>query len=91
MNKRDEIEAERRRASEAALAGVVRDGEVIGTSGFARTLRAAGDRVGAHFSASDAGTEDGADVWGRRIGRALALVVAAYLVFDLVTTYVLQR
>lgn len=90
MNRRDEIEAERRRASEEALAGVTRDGEVIGSSGFARTLEAAGRRLGGHFAASDADDQDASEVWGRRIGRGLALIAAAALVVHLLTTYVLR-
>lgn len=90
MNRRDEIEAERRRAADAALAGVARDAEVIGTSAFARSLKATGDRLGAHFSAADAAAEDGIEVWGRRIGRGLALVAAAALIVHLVVTYVLR-
>lgn len=90
MNRRDEIEAERRRASEAALTGVARDGEVIGTSAFARSLRATGDRLGAHFSASEADADDAIEIWGRRIGRGLALVAAAALIVHLLVTYVLK-
>jgi hypothetical protein len=90
MNRREEIEAERRRAAEAALAGVTRDGEVIGSSGFARTLEAAGDRLTGHFAAREAAGEDAAEIWGRRVGRGLALVAAVVLLVHLVTTYVLR-
>lgn len=90
MNRRQEIEEERRRAAEATLAGVTRDGEVIGSSGFARTLEAAGKRMTGHFSAQDAAGEDAVEIWGRRIGRGLALVAAGALVVHLVTTYVLR-
>lgn len=90
MNRRDEIEAERRRASQAALAAVVRDAEVVGTSAFARTMKATGERLGAHFSAADVSREDPVEIWGRRIGRGLALVAAAALIVHLVVTYVLH-
>lgn len=90
MNRRDEIDEERRRAAEAALAGVVRDGEVVGSSGFARTLEAAGNRLGEHFGAGDAAGEDAAEIWGRRIGRGLALAAALALVVHLMSTYVLR-
>lgn len=90
MNRRDEIEAERRRASEEALAGVVRDGEVIGSAGVARTLEAAGARLRGHFGARDADPADAAEVWGRRIGRGLASIAAAGLVWHLLSTYVLR-
>lgn len=90
MNRRDEIEAERRREAEAALAGVTRDGEVIGTSGAARVLRETAEKVGGHFAGADAAPDDAVEIWGRRIGRALALVVAIGLLVHLVTTYVLR-
>ncbi|MCE1235489.1 MAG: hypothetical protein LWW93_03940 [Hyphomicrobiales bacterium] len=90
MNRREEIEAERRRASEEALAGVVRDGEVVGAPGVARTLEAGAARLRGHFGAEDADPDDAAEVWGRRIGRGLALIVAAGLVWHLATTYVLR-
>ncbi len=90
MNRRDEIEAERRREAEAVLAGVTRDGEVIGTSGAARVLRETAEKVGGHFAGSDAAPDDAVEVWGKRVGRALALVVAIGLVVHLLTTYVLR-
>ena len=89
MNRRDEIEAERARASEEALAGVVRDAEVIGTSGFARMARHTGERLEAHFGAADAEPDDRIEVWGRRIGRGLGLIFAVVLVVHLVRTYVI--
>ncbi len=89
MNRRDEIEAERKRASEDALAGVVRDAEVVGTSAFARVARHTGERLEAHFGAADADPQDRAEVWGRRIGRGLALIVAAVLAVHLLRTYVI--
>lgn len=89
MNRREEIEAERRRESEAALAGVVRDAEVIGTSGFARTVRHAGARLEAHFGGGDADPADRTEVWGRRIGRGLGLIAAVLLAIHLLRTYVL--
>ena len=91
MGRREEIEAERARAARDALAGVTRDGEVIGTSGFARTLHDAGERLGGHFAARDADPADPIEVWGRRIGRGLALVVAGALIVHLVLTYGPQR
>lgn len=89
MNRRDELEAERRRSADEALAGVVRDAEVIGTSGFARTMRAAGDRIGDHFGGSDADPDDRVEVWGRRIGRGLGLLFALFLAVHLVRTYLI--
>lgn len=88
MNRRDEIEAERRRRAEAALAGVERDAEVVGSSGAARVLQATAERVGAHFAAADAAADDAVEIWGRRIGRGLALIAAVALVVHLLRTYV---
>lgn len=90
MNRRDEIEAERRREAEAVLAGVTRDGEVVGTSGAARVLRETAEKVGGHFTGQDAASDDAVEIWGKRIGRGLALVVAVGLVVHLLTTYVLR-
>jgi hypothetical protein len=87
MSRREEIEAERARAAREALDGVTRDGEVIGTSGFARTLHRAGDRLGGHFTARDADPGDRIEIWGRRIGRGLALVVVGVLIVHLFLTY----
>jgi hypothetical protein len=89
MNRRDEIEAERRRASDEALAGVVRDAEVVGTSGFARTATDAGRRLTDHFGGADADPDDPIEIWGRRIGRGLGLLFALFLVVHLVRTYVI--
>ena len=88
MNRRDEIEAERRAAAEAALAGVVRDAEVVGSSGFARTATEAGRRLGARL-ATDVDPNDPIEIWGRRIGRGLGFLFAAYLAVHLLRTYVI--
>lgn len=42
-------------------------------------------RGAGHFSASDAPQEDGVEVWGRRVGRALGLVFLVVLVINLAT------
>jgi hypothetical protein len=66
------------RAEEArrALAGVERESAVVGTSALARAVR--------HLGAADAPSNDPIEVWGRRIGRALSLLFALYLVTWLV-------
>jgi hypothetical protein len=59
-----------------ALERVVRDAETVGGSSMARI----GRRLGDHFSARDAvgeeegGRTDPAELWGRRIGRALSVL-----------------
>ncbi len=67
-------EDDRQREAREALERVARDSETLGTSSMART----GRRVSDHFLGRDAegagegGTTDPAEVWGRRIGRALS-------------------
>lgn len=82
MNRRDEREAERKREAEAALRRAGAD-ETLGES----AMRSAAGRVADHFSAADADAADPAEVWGKRIGRILALVAALALIVHLVRTY----
>jgi hypothetical protein len=66
----------RQRESQEALERVARDSETIGSSALARSAR----RVSDHFAGKDAignaegGGTDPAELWGRRIGRALSLL-----------------
>jgi hypothetical protein len=65
-------------AARDALERTSRDSETLGGSALAR----AGQRLGDHFAGRDADAGDWAEVWGRRIGRALSLIgviVLAYL------------
>lgn len=74
---------DRERESRAALERVQRDSETLGASSIARVARRAGD----HFSGRDAieeeaaGAPDPVEIWGRRIGRALSVVLAIALVW----------
>ena len=77
-------EEDRRRESREALERVSRESGTIGSSAFSRSARQVVD----HFAARDAvgegegGQTDPAELWGRRIGRALSLlgvVVLTYL------------
>lgn len=67
---------EDQKEAKAALARVARESETIGSSALARSAR----RIGDHFAARDAagtaedGGADPAELWGRRIGRALSLL-----------------
>ena len=77
-------EDERERRAKSELDRVDRDAETLGGSGIAR----AGRRLGRHFSGGDApveadGAADWAEVWGRRIGRALSLVGVVVLAYVL--------
>lgn len=68
---------DRSRESEArrALERVDRDSEVVGQSTFARTV----DRARSHMAADDAASDDPVELWGRRTGRALAVVAFTIL------------
>jgi hypothetical protein len=67
---------DRAKESRAALARAARDSETVGSSALARS----GRRIADHFAARDAledaegGATDPAELWGRRIGRALSLL-----------------
>ncbi|MBL8573307.1 MAG: hypothetical protein JNM13_06485 [Hyphomicrobiaceae bacterium] len=84
-NRRDEAEAERAREAAALLDRVNRDAETVGASSLVRVAEATRD----HFAARDASDSDPIELWGRRIGRALALILVAVLLFQLVATYLL--
>lgn len=74
---------ERERASREARESLERiggEGDVFGTSAVAR----AAERARRHFGGMDAPSGDAAELWGRRIGRALALIFVAFLVLWLV-------
>lgn len=75
------------RAEEAKriLEGVHRDAETVGTSSMRRTA----ERTRDHFMGRDAAEGDDIELWGKRIGRALAVAVVLILIYHLVTTYVL--
>jgi hypothetical protein len=72
---------ERQQASRDALERAARDSETIGSSALARSAR----RVADHFAGRDAGERDGgtdpAELWGRRIGRALSLLGVVLLAY----------
>jgi hypothetical protein len=78
-----EYEDERAREARAALDRVARDSEAIGSSSLGRVLQRGGD----HFAARDAlepgpdGKTDPIELWGRRIGRAISVVVCVALAY----------
>jgi len=77
----------RQREAEDALKRVSRDSEAIGTSSFARAAGQAKD----HFSGADAPQQDRVEIWGKRVGRGLALVFVLWLLWHLVSTYLLTH
>ncbi len=74
----------RTRQAKDALERAARDSETLGASAAAR----AAGRVVDHFAGRDAPVEDGivdpAEIWGRRIGRALSLVAVVVLAYWLI-------
>jgi hypothetical protein len=74
---------DRQKESQEALERVARESETIGSSALARSAR----RVGDHFAGKDAigaaegGGTDPAELWGRRIGRALSLLGVILLTY----------
>ena len=73
----------RDRQSREALERVRRDSETLGTSSLARIAQRAGDHFGGRDAAGTAegGGTDPVELWGRRIGRAISVLVAAALVW----------
>lgn len=79
-------DAKRERERQEALRSLEEmrhSGEVVGTSQVARQA----GRARRHFAAEDADAGDWAELWGRRIGRALSLAAVIALVIYLVATY----
>ncbi|CAH1658078.1 MAG: hypothetical protein KF735_05255 [Chelatococcus sp.] len=73
---------EREREAKETLERVSRDSEAIADSGVARVVR--------HMTGADApllpdGRRDPIEVWGRRIGRAIGVVIVIYLAVSLFT------
>jgi hypothetical protein len=73
----------RNQESEGALERVRRDSETLGTSSLARIAHRAGDHFGGRdaIGAAEGGGTDPVELWGRRIGRAISVLVAAGLVW----------
>ncbi len=71
----------RQREAREALERVERDSETLASSSLGRATR----RLGAHFSGRDADhpDDDRIEVWGKRIGRILGLVLLVYLAYAL--------
>lgn len=83
MDPRRQSDEERRREARSALARAARESETVGGGALGETAA----RLADHFGAGDAAPDDRIDLWGKRIGRALALVAALLLVVHLVRTY----
>lgn len=81
-DKRPETDAERQREAKRALERIERETETVGHSSGAKM----GRRMADHFAGRDAqgqgedGSTDPVEVWGRRIGRVLAVPFFVFLV-----------
>ena len=80
---RPEPESEQRRQAETDLAALGRERDVF--HGLWQNLFARGAR---HFGGADAEPSDPIEIWGRRIGRALAAVAFVGFCIYLYWTYV---
>jgi hypothetical protein len=89
---RHEQDEARRREAERILEDLRRRGPTLAGSSMADAARRAVD----HFSGKDAvGTAEGGgtdpiELWGRRIGRLLSLIVFVGLAIYLIATYVVR-
>jgi ferric-dicitrate binding protein FerR (iron transport regulator) len=75
-------EEERQRESREALERVKRDSETAGSSALARMSQRAQDHFAARDAegASEGGSTDPIELWGRRIGRSLSVIGFVVLV-----------
>jgi hypothetical protein len=80
---------EREREAREALERVARDSENLGGSSLARVT----GRLRDHFTGADAvgqgesGSTDPAEVWGRRIGRAISVVLFIVLLWGVIAHF----
>lgn len=68
------------------LERVQQESETVGTSSMRRTV----NNITSHMKAEDADENEWAELWGKRIGRGLAVIFFIGLVIHLVRTYVLH-
>lgn len=81
MQRRERERAERE--ARESLERVGNEGDLLGSSPIARAT----ERAQRHFGAADAPQGDLAELWGRRIGRALALMFVIFLIVWLVNFF----
>lgn len=80
MTNRANADKERARESQRVLERVSRESETIATSSLARVAKQATD----HIAGADADHDDKAELWGRRVGRSMAVVAAIILLVMLI-------
>ncbi len=71
------------REARRILSNVDRDSETIGSSSFARSA----EKTRSHFLGKDSDPNDPIEIWGKRIGRALSVVITAALLLYLYNTF----
>lgn len=74
----NEVEAKR------ILERVAQESETVGTSSAKRVA----ERVKGHITAQDADENEWAELWGKRIGRALGAIFVVVLIIHLLRTYI---
>jgi hypothetical protein len=80
---------EREKQARVALERVARDSENLGGSSLARVT----GRLRDHFTGADAigqgegGSTDPAEIWGRRIGRAISVVLFIVLLWGVIAHF----
>lgn len=82
-NNRHQQDDKRRQQALKDLEDAAAGSEVFGTSTFVRQA----EKAKSHFSGADAEPDDWAEIWGRRIGRGLSLIVFFGLLIYLAATY----
>ncbi|PLX34135.1 MAG: hypothetical protein C0605_14575 [Hyphomicrobiales bacterium] len=82
----------RRKRALADLAALEDGAEGMPGTGMGNAYRAATKRLQAmgHDVGENGGDDDPAERWGRLIGRGLGFAVLAYLIWHLISTYVLK-
>lgn len=66
------------------LERVAQESETVGTSSAKRVA----ERVKGHMTAEDADENEWAELWGKRIGRALGAIFVVVLIIHLLRTYI---
>lgn len=78
------VEDERKREAQRILNRVEREVEQVGASTMARTA----NKVRDHFMGEEKSRNDPAEIWGKRIGRSLAVIVFIGLAISLYVNYI---
>ena len=72
------------RESKRILSRVDIDSETVGSSSFARSA----EKTRNHFLGKDGNQDDPIEVWGKRIGRVLSVIITISLLLYLYNTFI---